>query len=52
MASQVPGQPWCAYALLSDPGRASAPSLEDDRSHGESLFPVAFASIPVPHSAP
>jgi hypothetical protein len=43
MVSQVPGRPWCAYALLSDPGQASAPSPEDDRSCGESLFPAAFA---------
>ena len=45
MASQVPGRPLCAYALLSDPGQASAPSHEDDRSCGESLFPAAFASL-------
>jgi hypothetical protein len=44
MASQVPGRPLCAYAVLSDPGQASAPSREDDRSCGESLFPAAFAS--------
>lgn len=41
--SQVPGEPSCTYAAFSDPGRTSAPSLEDDRANGELLFPAAFA---------
>ena len=43
-----------AFAMLSDPGPTSSPSLGDDLRFGESLFPAAFACdsspLPVPQS--